>query len=532
VVTLQPWEAELLHQYLQRHFTQEQIDTLLDQPLTGPRGLRRQLGELDMEYFARAYFPHFITREMPEFHRQGYRELQQIADNPGGHKRAEAAPRGYAKSTRTSLIFPMYCALYKRKHYIFLLSDTASQASGFLETIQEEFEANERIREDFGDLVGDPWNSGECVLKTGVKFECAGSGQKIRGRRHGPWRPDLVILDDLENDENTATPEQRAKLRNWFTKVVLKLGDTYTDFVYVGTVIHYDSLFSWVLNNPIWKTVIYRAVISFADRQDLWDEWTTIITDLANENRLDDARAFFDAHKEEMLAGTEVLWEEKQDYYALMVVKVTEGEASFNSELQNEPINPEDRLFNCQYYEEVPPREELYVVGAVDPSMGKSAQSDFTAIITLGWHRKTGYMYNLDPIIKRMHPDKIIETIFEQHQKWQYDRFGVETVQFQQFFKDEVAKRSAQAGLYLNLVEIKSTKNKELRIQSLQPDINNGYIKFHRSHRILIEQLENWPKAAKDDGPDALEMARSLISAGAPLSEEVKQLFRGASLYG
>lgn len=509
---MQPWEAELLEQYLQKHFTQEQIDTLLDKPLTGPQGLRRQLGELDMEYFAQAYFPHFMTKSMPEFHRQGYRELQHIADNPGGHKRAEAAPRGYAKSTRTSLIFPTYCALYKRKHYIFLLSDTGGQASIFLEAIQDELETNDRIREDFGNLIGEPWNSNECVLKTGVKFESAGSGQKIRGRRHGPWRPDLIILDDLENDENTATPEQRTKLRNWFTKVVLKLGDTYTDFVYVGTVIHYDSLFSWVLNNPIWKTVIYRAVISFAERQDLWDEWTNILNDLTNPKCLDDARAFFNDHRSEMLASTEVLWQDKHDYYFLMITKVTEGEASFNSELQNEPINPEDRLFKCQYYDNPPPRKEMRVVAAVDPSMGKTAQSDFTAIVVVGKHRITGLLYVLDVVLKRMHPDKIIDTLFEKHLLWSFDEVLVETVQFQQFFKDEIAKRSAAAGLYLNLHEIKSIKNKELRIQSIQPTVNNGYVKFHINQRLLIEQIENWPKAAHDDGPDALEMVLSVLT--------------------
>ena len=52
-----------------------------------------------------------------------------------------------------------------------------------------------------------------------------------------------------------------------------------------------------------------------------------------------------------MLAGTEVLWEEKLSYYDLMVMKVTEGEASFNSEEQNEPINPEDCVFNEEWFD-------------------------------------------------------------------------------------------------------------------------------------------------------------------------------------
>ena len=73
-------------------------------------------------------------------------------------------------------------------------------------------------------------------------MEALGSGKKIRGRRHRNWRPDLLVLDDIENDENVNTPEQRRKLDSWFKKAVSKCGDTYTDIMYIGTVLHYDSL--------------------------------------------------------------------------------------------------------------------------------------------------------------------------------------------------------------------------------------------------------------------------------------------------
>lgn len=67
------------------------------------------------------------------------------------------------------------------------------------------------------------------LLSNGCKIEALGAGKKIRGRRHKQWRPDLILCDDLENDENVNTPEQRRKLRNWFYKAVSKAGDTYTD---------------------------------------------------------------------------------------------------------------------------------------------------------------------------------------------------------------------------------------------------------------------------------------------------------------
>lgn len=97
------------------------------------------------------------------------------------------------------------------------------------------------------------------LTKTDIKAEAIGSGKKVRGRRHRNWRPDLIVLDDIENDENVNTPEQRRKLKNWFDKAVSKAGDTYTDIMYIGTILHYDSLLNNVLQNPRYKTKKYRA---------------------------------------------------------------------------------------------------------------------------------------------------------------------------------------------------------------------------------------------------------------------------------
>lgn len=84
-----------------------------------------------------------------------------------------------------------------------------------------------------------------------------------------------------------------------------------------------------------------------------------------------------------MLAGTEVLWEEKLSYYDLMVMKVTEGEASFNSEEQNEPINPEDCVFNEEWFDYYNEAEmdfkdkDFQFFGFVDPSLGKPRKATF-----------------------------------------------------------------------------------------------------------------------------------------------------------
>lgn len=55
---------------------------------------------------------------------------------------------------------------------------------------------------------------------------------------------------------------------------------------------------------------------------------------------------------------------------------------------------------------------------------------------------------------------------------------------------------------------------KTCSIQTLQPDIKNKYIKFSRRHKLLLEQLQYFPMADHDDGPDALEGLRTIAQGG------------------
>ena len=531
----------LLKDFLKRDDTPERVRLRREfeagLPLTGEDGLRRKLGAIDMEFFGRAYFPHYFSRPSPEFHRELDAIWQQgvlkgrypltPADTKAisrlpGVRRAVAAPRGHAKSTNLTFKGTMHSTLYGYKHYPIIISDSSEQAEGFLDNIRVEFEENTAILEDFGPLAGSVWRSNVLVTKTNIKIEAIGSGKKIRGRKHRNWRPDLIILDDVENDENVRTPEQRSKLKNWFDKAVSKSGDDYTDIVYIGTLLHYDSLLAKTLTNPAYRSIKYKAVIQFSQADDLWQQWESIFTDLANDDREADALAFFQAHKAAMLEGTQVLWEEKLSYYDLMVMRVSEGEASFNSEEQNEPINPDDCLFMEEWFEyyneaEINFRDPVFdFFGFIDPSLGKTKRSDFSAIVTLAKHRSSGYMYVVDADIERRHPDRIIADVLAK-ERWLrasfghgYRKLGAETNQFQWFLKEELAKASAKAGLYLPIEEVQQTSDKVMRIQTLQPDVKNKYIKFNRRHKRLLEQLTQFPMGAHDDGPDALEGARSI----------------------
>jgi len=531
------YQAELFERYVMRnteHLERRQELLALYKKgaaLTGKQGLRKKLAAFDLEYFGRAYTPHYFSRPSPRFHNdldgiwtssvlKGFDPLTSAksVNRMNGCKRAVAAPRGHAKSTNLTFKDTLHAILYEYKHYPLILSDSSDQAEGFLADTKTELEDNTNIREDFGSLQGRVWKTNVIITSTDIKVEAIGSGKKVRGRRHRNWRPDLIVLDDVENDENVTTREQRKKLENWFYKAVSKAGDTYTDIMYIGTMLHFDSLLAKVLKNPEYHSVKYQAVLSWAANQYLWDEWALIYTDLENENRQQDALAYYEANLDEMLEGTEVLWPEKLDYYKLMVIKVSEGDASFNSELQNNPIDPESSAFNeewLDFYDDDPPdfRDPRFIFfGANDPSLGKNARSDTSSLFDLAKDTMTGYLYIVEASIERRKPDVIIDDAIEMQRRNRRDfgkpfhEFGVETVQFQYFFKDIMVEKSRLAGEHLPVVEINNRQSKDIRIMSLQPLIKNKYIKFSRKHKTLLQQLLEYPNGKNDDGPDGLEM--------------------------
>lgn len=523
----------------------------LGHALTGEDGIRKKLSAIDMEFFGRSYFPHYFVKPSPEFHKElddiwkkgVLKGLSPITTKQSkeislkdGVRRAIAAPRGHAKSTNLTFKGTMHSILYEYKHYPIIISDSSDQAEGFLDNIKVEFEENERIIEDFGDLQGKVWRNNVILTSTSIKVEAIGSGKKIRGRKHRNFRPDLIILDDVENDENVRTKEQRTKLNNWFTKAVSKAGDYYTDIIYIGTLLHYDSLLARVLKNPRYKAKKYKAVISFSNSEH-WETWEKIYTELDNEFREEDALEFFESHKKEMLEGTNVLWQEKNSYYDLMIIKVSDGDSAFNSELQNEPINPDDCIFNEEWFEFYNEAEinfknpDFEFFGFVDPSLGKSKKSDYSAIVTIAKSKSSGYMYVEGADIERRHPDRIIEDVLEKEKYLRktygrgFRKIGAETNQFQWFLKEMIAKESAKRGLYLPLVEVNQNKDKTMRIETLQPDIKNKYIKFNKRHKKLLEQLYQFPMGSHDDGADALEGARTIAKSAKRFRILKKSLF-------
>jgi len=82
-------------------------------PSPEARAARRQrvLRDGDFEFFAYKYLPHHIRPPASLFHRHFFERFPQILDKSTGAKEWWIAPRGEAKSSLTTKVGPVWCAV-------------------------------------------------------------------------------------------------------------------------------------------------------------------------------------------------------------------------------------------------------------------------------------------------------------------------------------------------------------------------------------------------------------------------------------
>ena len=132
---------------------------------------------------------HYHMRcESPEFHREIFSSLLALK---AGEKLAVVAPRGHAKTTLVSFIYPLHQILFGEEMFVLLISESETQSKYLLEAIGNELEYNKKLREYFGNRMGETWGKEEKEIIPGFdadanpsvtfKILIRGTGQNVRG---------------------------------------------------------------------------------------------------------------------------------------------------------------------------------------------------------------------------------------------------------------------------------------------------------------------------------------------------------------
>ena len=165
----------------------------------------------------------------------------------------------------------------------------------------------------------------------------------------------------------------------------------------------------------------------------------------------------------------------------------------------------EFEYFKPQTYKILPPLKELELYGGLDPALGENKKGSMTAIVVLGRHKETRQWYEVENVVEKLTPGKTIDVVVGLARKYKFERFFVESVAFQSYFKDKLVEAVRKADAFLPVIGVKPKEAKQVRIESLEPVVRSGEILFSGMGG-LWDELKFYPEVEHVDGLDAVAM--------------------------
>lgn len=205
--------------------------------------VRTEITKRSHWYFFHFYFAHYVQYPIAPFHE----EIFSILEDEKIKLAVIVAFRGSAKSTLITTSYVLWSILgIQQKKLIVISGQTEQKARQYLMNIKNELIHNDLLKKDLGPFEEERNGLGNVtaliIKKLNVKIMTSSTGQSIRGVRHNQHRPDLIILDDIEDIESVKTRESRNKTFNWLTGEVIPAGTNKTRVIAIGNLLHEDSV--------------------------------------------------------------------------------------------------------------------------------------------------------------------------------------------------------------------------------------------------------------------------------------------------
>jgi len=458
-----------------RKLSEQKIESALIDKILEDRKVRSIVTCESHYWFFNVYFSHYVTYETAEFQK----ELFALTEDESIRNLVAVSFRGSGKSTLMTLSYPIWAILGKQqKKHVVILSQTMPQAKQYLKNIKDELEKNEILRNDLGPFKEetDEWRSFSLVLpKYNARITAASSEQSIRGLRHGAHRPDLIILDDVEDLNSVKTKESRNGTYNWVVGDVIPLGDKNTRLIFIGNLLHEDSLLMRLKEN-----------IENSKLEGLFKMYPLLDGD---EN---------------------IAWPGKYpDTDAIEVEKKKIGsESAFQREYMLRIISDQDRVVQREYinyYSELPKESPIATITGVDLAISEKDTADYTAIVSakvFGYRDKAKIYILPNPLNERL---DFIAT--KQRIKMIYDLLGrswnhkifIENVGYQ----ESLIQLLKHEGFRVEAFEVHG-QDKRSRLAIISHLLQEGTVLFpEKGAELLIQQLVGFGIEKHDDLADA-----------------------------
>lgn len=526
----------LLYHYLKKSYTdigipEEKAEELTDNKilensknLFGFHGLAYQLGQISLEFFCLYFLQDiYLPKEdnaaapMAEVHRELWSDIQESIIGDGPEQLGRVLPRGTGKSAFGTLGPTCWVVAYKHKTYVLICSDIGSTAEKFIKDIKDNMIENPYIEQAFGKILDDKnrdfiCNATQLEFTNKTFVEAISSTSPMRGRKYKNIRPDLIILDDYQSEDDCRTEEAREK--KWkkysddvkFAKQrpikrdgkVIKKG---TVLMAWGTQQHKECFYSRLIKAPTWtfkkeKGVLVESVDEYFN-SGLWLEFKNILNNFKNENRLYDAKEFYYEHQNEMQFKT--LWSEFWDCLEL-ALDYFENPNSFKQEVQGDVDAIGEKWFkrvNTEPRNIIESHEFIKTMIIVDPASSGGKKNDYSAFLvgSEGINKcKYARKAELAKINARNEFDKYVDHIIDLLLKYtDATHVSIEKNTFNGADANQLEKKIKEHEIlkYRNITIINEMqrRNKDDKISTIVPYVNNGTFIFAEEDEEFVNQL-------------------------------------------
>ncbi len=449
--------------------------------------------------FLAHYFPHKLQK-FKDFH------VRLIAAATMHKQALLLEPAFHGKTTIVSTTLPIWALCRDPNHRIGIILKNEDDASGVSAAVRAELEDNPDLIRDFGPFKPEKGSSKRWAVGT---IECRhrnlrsprptvqfyGSGGNVFGHRS-----DWTICDDVVTDKNSNTPENRARIREWFNLGVRTMPELDDDrLTVVGTRFHPEDLYGDLLemrdpynDEPIWHLEYEDAIVDE-------DEETT-------------------------------LWPERWSYRSLMMLKAELGTLDFNKRLRNKAVDPARMVFKEEYVkggyvgaEKFPGcLDRQHTVGDMsnvdftylgfDPARAKRVRKgSFQVLMTLGAgsceeHERCYWI--IDMLRDTMSAPRQADLILETYAEMDASACRIETNAYQEGLKEIIEERMDQRQIRYKIEPHHTGNNKldpEIGVQAMGPYVERGefHIPYGDAHsrakmKPLIEELVEYPGRMTD----------------------------------
>ena len=398
--------------------------------------------------------------------------------------------RELAKST-VVMFCVMFLTLTGRKRNVMLASSTQDAAIRLLAPYRANLEANARIRMFYGEQVNmGSWTDREFITKGGAAFRAVGAGNAPRGSRNDEVRPDILLVDDFDTDEECRNPDIIEKKWQWYEQAF-----------YATRSISEPTLIVWC-GNIIAKDCCVLRAAAYANHHDIVN-----IRDASGRST----------------------WPEKNTEEHIDTTLSKISTASQQKEYYNNPVS-EGEVFKELRWGRVPALSRFkFLVAYGDPAPGEKGRkgSSTKGVCLVGMH--SGMLYVIKCFLDHALNAEFIRWYFEMADYvgekaplfLYMENNSLQDPFFQQVFKPLVQEECRRRGRMLSIKGDEQRKtDKATRIEAnLEPLNRDGRMVLNQAEadnphmKRLAEQFTLFTSALKypADGPDQVEGAYRII---------------------